>query len=54
MRELNKDEVSVVSGAGDLYDSPTSREGNLLVYPEDIFDRPGEPRYEIWQESIAI
>ncbi len=47
------EEISVVSGAGDLYDSPITPQGNLLVYPDDIYSKPGGPIYEVWQETTA-
>ena len=53
MRDLNMEEITIVSGAGDLYDSPTSPEGNLLDYPDNIFTTLGEPMFEVWQAVIA-
>ena len=38
MRDLNREEIIIVSGAGTLYNSPTSS---------------GKPMFEVWEALIA-
>ena len=43
------DEITIVSGAGDLYDAPISHEEDILFYSDNIFTTPSEPMFEVWQ-----